>query len=155
MSAGAGRVGRARLGRRRATVKQTFGASGSYRRYVDRFCLRGGGAIRVGYLSPKGLSQLSRSERRRLRGRAVLVLSSGARTTVGGVRPGTTLRALRRRYRGIRGVRVGRNVWYSVRTRGSTRVFKVQGGRVTEVGLADGRVSANRVLLRRLLLSVR
>jgi len=41
-------------------------------------------------------------------------------------------------------VRVGRNVWYFRRGRNSRQIFKVQGGRVREMGIADARLTATR-----------
>ena len=138
------RLGRARLGQRRRAVRRAFGRAGSYRPFTDRYCLRGGGAMRVGYPSKRALGRLSGSQRRKVRGRAILLLSSSKRTRVGGVRTGASVSALKKRPGVRRGVRVGRNVWYSRRAKGRTLVFKVRGRKVAEVGLANGGLTASR-----------
>ena len=101
---------------------------------MDRICLAGGRAIRVGYR----------------RGRAVLILSSSRRHGAFGLRPGSGARKLRGRARRIR---VGPNTWYLRRGRRATLVFKVRRGRVREVGLASSRPSHGRRGARRFLRS--
>jgi hypothetical protein len=143
------RLGRARLGQRRRSVRRAFGRRGAYRRFTDRYCLKRGGAMRVGYPSKRALSRLSGSRRRKVRGRAILLLSSSPRTVVGGVRKGTSARALKKR-RGVRrGVRVGRNVWYSRPAGRRTLVFKVRRKKVAEVGLANRGLTASRSEVKR------
>jgi hypothetical protein len=125
--AGARAIGRVRVGQRRSAVRRAMGSRGTYRRFVDRFCLRGGGALRVGY---------SR------RNRAVLILSSSRSTALARMRRGASVRSLRGRVGGLTAVRVGRNVWFTRPRGSSTQVFKVQRGRVREVGLAARRLTA-------------
>ena len=143
------RLGLARLGQRRKAVRRAFGGPGAYRRFTDRYCLQTGGAMRVGYPSKRALGRLSASQRRKLRGRAILLLSSSRQTVVGGVRTGASAGALSKRKGVRRGVRVGRNVWYARRSRGRTLVFKVRSGKVAEVGLANGGLTANRAGVKR------
>ncbi len=142
-------IGRAGLGRKRGAVRKSFGSRGTYRRFMDRFCLTDGSALRVGYTAPKELKRLSRSERRRLRGRATLVLTSSAGTTLRGVNVGMARARLLRRIGESRGVRVGRNVFYLRRGSRARQVFRVQGGRLREVGLADLRLTRTRALAKR------
>ncbi|MDQ4049904.1 MAG: metallophosphoesterase [Actinomycetota bacterium] len=132
-------VGLARLGRRRAANRRAFPRSSLSRprSTIDRFCLVGRRAIRVGYPSRRFQSRMSRGERRRTAGRAVLALSSHPAYAVKRVRNGTSLRRMRRRLRGERRFKVGRNSWYLMRAKQARIVFKVSGSRVREVGLAD------------------
>jgi hypothetical protein len=67
------------------------------------------------------------------------------------VRPGTSLRTMRRRMRGERRFKVGRNSWYLVRGRRARIVVRVSGSRVREVGLADLRLTGTRARARRFL----
>jgi hypothetical protein len=127
------RLGPVRLGQSRTSVRRLPGARRTRRR-MDRICLAGGRAIRVGYR----------------RGRAVLILSSSRRHGAFGLRPGSGARKLRGRARRIR---VGPNTWYLRRGRRATLVFKVRRGRVREVGLASSRPSHGRRGARRFLRS--
>jgi len=147
------RLGRARLGVRRARNRRAFPAVRRGRAGVDRFCVRGGGFLRIGYPSRALRRGLVRSERRRVRSKAVLVLASSRRFAVRGVRPAMGIRALRRRIGRGRGVRVGRNVWYLARGSRARLVFKVRGRRVREVGIADRRLTAGQRRARRFLSS--
>jgi len=148
-------IGRAGLGRKRAAVRKSFGSRGTFRRFMDRFCLSDGSALRVGYTTPKDLKSLSRSQRRRLRGRASLVLTSSARTKLRGVNVGITRTELLQRIGKGRGVRVGRDVWFVRRGSRARQVFRVRSGRLREVGLADLRLTRSRALTKRFFRSVR
>ncbi len=97
----------------------------------------GGGSLGIGYPTARMNRPLGRSERRRVRNRAVLALTTSRRYRIRGVTRGSSVRSLRRRVRGERRLRVGRNVWYLARGRYSTLAFRTRGGRVREVGLAD------------------
>lgn len=157
-TAGAVHPGHVRLGRERSLHRRTFGSPGRYRRFMDRYCLRAGGRIRIGYPSTRTLRRLSRSERRRVRRRATLILNSSRRARVGAVAVGAPIAVLRRRVPGLLGVRIGRNVWYtnqasggarrSPRVRSARLVFKVARRRVREVGVADRRLTAGRARMR-------
>lgn len=146
-------VGRARLGRRRSTNRRAFPrrSLSRPRASIDRFCLVARRATRVGYPSRRLRSGMSRRERRRTRGRAVLALSSHPAYAVRRVRNGTPVRTLTRRFRGERPFKVGRNTWYLVRGARARVVFKTRGGRVREVGLADQRLTGTRHKALRLL----
>ena len=145
-------LGRAKLGFTRGGIRRIFGRTVAPRPSVDRLCLRGGGTLRIGYPTRKLLRGLRRSVQRRVRERAVLLLTSSRRYSARGVRAGSSLRTLRRQIRGLSAFRVGANTWYLRRGRGGARlVFKVRGGRVRELGLADGRLTASRRPARRFL----
>jgi hypothetical protein len=141
-SARGNRVGRAGLARSRATVRRTFGTIGRYRRFVDRYCLSDGGTVRIAYATPRERSRLSRSERRRIGRESIFVLTTSRSLRIRGVGRGTSERVMRQRIgRGPR-VRVGRNTWYFRKGRNSRQIFKVQRGRVLEMGIADARLTA-------------
>jgi hypothetical protein len=119
---------------------------------MDFFCLAGGGGIRVGYPSRKLLSKLPRGLRRRVRGRAVLLLTANRHYALSVVRPGQSAAWARHHLKVSRGVRIGRNTWYLTSARGSRRgVLRVQGGRVREIGITEPRLTAGRAAARRLL----
>jgi hypothetical protein len=90
---------------------------------MDRYCVAGGGNLRIGYR----------------RGREVLAITTSKRLSVRGIRRGSRVRTLRRRLRHERRIRVGRNVWYVARAHAATLVFRTRGRSVLEVGLADRR----------------
>ncbi|MDQ4047892.1 MAG: hypothetical protein M3131_00695, partial [Actinomycetota bacterium] len=140
------RVDRARLGRRRRSNRRAYPRHSLNRttRRIDRFCIVGGGGVRVGYPTGGLLGGLSRGERRRVGDRAVLALSSSARHLLRGLQRGSRLRTVRRRLRGERRYRVGRDSWYLAFGRSARIVVKVRRGRVSELGLADLRLTAGR-----------
>lgn len=77
------------------------------------------------------------------------MLTSSAGTTLRGVNVGMARARLLRRIGESRGVRVGRNVFYLRRGSRARQVFRVQGGRLREVGLADLRLTRTRALAKR------
>ncbi len=122
---------------------------------LDRFCLAGGGAVRVGYPSARLRRKLSLRERARVKGRAVLLLSSGRGTRLRGLAPGVSTRTLTRRIGKVRPITVGSVRWYVKRGSGARHVFRATGGKVREVGLADLRLTASRARATRLFASFR
>lgn len=150
-------IGPIRLGRKRSTNRRALGSARRRgTRSLDRYCVAGGGGLRVGYLTSRALRRITSAfAPRRLRGRAVLALSSSKRTSIRRLRPGASRRSLRRRLGRRRGIKVGRNVWYLARGSKATHVFKVSRGRVREVGLADRRLTRGRKRAKRFLTSFR
>ena len=128
------RAGLSGLGSNRAADRRRLtGRRPSGREGIDRYCIAGGGSLRIGYptrRSPAGV-----------RG-SILVLSNSRRVAVAGVRSGDSVRKLRRRLGGERRFRVGRTVWLVDRGPRAARVFRVKGRRVAAVG--HGRLSLNR-----------
>ena len=118
---------------------------------IDRYCLAAGGALRVGYPTARLNRSLRRSTRRRLRNRAILVLTSRRRFPLARVNVGMSTRTLRRRLKAERSVVVGRNRWYFTSASKSRLLFRVQRGRVREVGLAAGSITRSRLRTARLL----
>jgi hypothetical protein len=141
-------LGPAVLGRRRAHQRRRMRSARRLRarQGVDRYCVRGGGLLRIGYPT-RGLNRrlgLGRRARGQLRGRALLALTTSRRLRVRGLGVGSPAKALRRRFRGERRLRVGRSVWYLVRGRRARHVFEVRRGRIRELGLANLRLTASR-----------
>jgi hypothetical protein len=101
----------------------------------------GGGSLRIGYPTRRLNRGLGRSERRRVRSRAVAVLVTSRRYTIRRIRVGSSVRTLRRRLRGERRQRVGRNTWYVAAGSRARLLFKTRRGRVREIGIADRRLT--------------
>jgi hypothetical protein len=147
-----GRVlGRAALGRARSAERSALGGFARRRAGVDRFCLLGGGHVRIGYMSDRALTRFARRPRRG--DRAVLILTTNRHYAIRGIRHGSSVRALRRKFRHLRSVRLGRNRWYLARGRGARLVFKTHRGRVEEVGIAERRPTRGARRARRFLAS--
>ncbi len=139
-------VGRATLGRKRAIQRRRFGNARRLRarKGIDRYCVKGGGLMRVGYPTRQLNKRLSRRTRREVRDEAVLALTTNRRLGIRGLRVGSRTKVLRASFRGERGVRVGRNTWYLVRSRKARFVFKTRRGRIGELGLANLKLTSSR-----------
>ena len=85
----------------------------------------------------------------------MLILTSSKRFRIRGVRVGSSTRTLRRRVRGLRRTRVGRNTWLTKRGSKSRLVFKVRGRKVYEIGIADRTLTTTRTRHRRFFNSFR
>jgi hypothetical protein len=146
------RLGPVTLGMKRAAVRKRFNRrSTGGRRNMDFFCTASH-RIRVGYPSASLLHHLAAAQRRRVSGRAILVLTASNHYALRGTRPGTRLtKRLRRRLHVGRPFHVGKNFWYLVSERGSRGVLKVRRGRIEEIGIADARLTAKRAAVRRFL----
>jgi hypothetical protein len=140
------RVGAARLGRRRTTQRRLLGAKLRSRRGgIDRYCVTGGGAMRIGY--PTHRLRAARAIGKMVRHRstkALLALTSSKRFTLKKLKVGQRERTLRRRLHGEQRVRVGRNRWYLVPGKTSRLVFQVRRGRITQVGIASKTLTRGR-----------
>ena len=152
---GGKRVDRARLGGLRRTNRRVYPPRSLNLKtsQLDRFCLGGGGYARVGYPTAAIREDLSRRERRLIRGRAVLALTSSASHRLEGIRRGSRVATVRRRLRGESRYRVNGNDWYLTATTGSRIVVRVRRGRVVELGLADLRLTAGKKRIARFLRS--
>jgi len=137
-------LGRLALGTRRAAARRLFGqVSRRGRRYMDFFC-SGPSGVRAGYASPRLLRTLSPRLHRRVTGRVIMILTANPLVALGGVRPGSTIRAAARRLRLAGPFRIGLNNWYLARLRGGTGVLKVRHDVVEEIGIADPRLTRTR-----------
>jgi hypothetical protein len=118
---------------------------------MDFFCTASH-RIRVGYPSAKLLHSLSVKQRRRVSGRAILVVTASHHYALRGVHPGARLTPrLARRLRIGRQFHVGKNRWYLVNEPGSRGVLKVRRGVIQEIGIADARLTRDRPAARRFL----
>jgi hypothetical protein len=144
------RLGPARLGRTRKSQRRVFhGKALKARRGMDSYCATGGGRFRIGYPT----SRLSRSARTLAKKRAIVILTSSKRFSVRGVRPGSSVKGLRRRLRGERRLAIGGNAWYLARGHKATLLYKTHGRRVLEVGIGDRRLTGTGGSARRFLRS--
>jgi len=137
-------LGPLRLGMTRGQAHLLFPQSTTRgRHYMVFYCLAPKG-IRAGYPSPKLLRALSPAERRRVAGRAVLLLSAYKRYVLRGVKPGTTVASAARRLGLGRPFHVGLNWWYLVGDGQSRGVLKVRHGVIEEVGIANAALTSGR-----------
>ena len=144
-------IGVARLGRRRAAQRRGFVRAARRRVLVDRFCLTDGTYIRVGYAS-RAATRSGAKPRPRLRGKTIIVLTASKRYIIRGVNAGDPVGAMRRAIKGLsRPYRIGANAWYLAKGSSSRLVFRVRGGQVREIGVADLGVTSQRKPTRRLL----
>ena len=139
------RLGPARLGQSRARNRRAFPSYVRVSLGVDRFCLRDGGQIRVGYALPKPLVFV--------RSGALLAVTSSRHFKVAGVRPGRRLKkkAIRATWR----LKIGHDKWLVRRTRHATLLFHAHAGVVREVGIANRALTHSRKASRRLLKRLR
>ncbi|MGI9184531.1 MAG: hypothetical protein ACR2GZ_06125 [Solirubrobacteraceae bacterium] len=148
------RLGLARLGMTRGQARRAYRhSSDRRRRYQDLFCLSHGGVRVAVASSPRLLRKLARRERRRVRGRVVLILTGNHFYALHGIRPGTRLARVRRRLRPSRPFRVGRNLWYFSANGASTGLIKVRRGVIEEIGIANRSLVATPRARRRFLRS--
>jgi hypothetical protein len=132
------RVGAARLARKRTRQRATlFGTRFSDRKGIDRYCVAGGGTMRAGYPTARLSSKLKRKTRRRIKSKAVLLLSTSKKFRIRKIRRGSRVTTLLRRLRGERGVTIGRNRWFYARGKSSMLLFRTRKGKVLEVGIAS------------------
>jgi putative CocE/NonD family hydrolase len=137
-------LGPVQLGMTRKHVRGLFRRfSTRGRRYMDFFCPARNG-IRVGYPSPKLLRTLSRVERHRIKGRAVLALTSNPHYALRGVHPGAGLAMVARRLHVGQGFHIGLNWWYLTPNGRSRGVLKVRQGVIEEIGIADKQLTNHR-----------
>ncbi|MEA2199267.1 MAG: hypothetical protein QOJ25_3318 [Solirubrobacteraceae bacterium] len=129
-------LGRVHLGMTRAQARNAYTGSTDRRgRNQDSFCLTPTG-VRLGYASPK----LAKGRRTRA-GTVVWISTSNPYYALNGVTPGATLAAAKRRLKLRRPVRMGSSSWYLVRHGSSTGVLGFRHGAVTEIGIADKRLT--------------
>jgi dienelactone hydrolase len=122
------RLGPALLGRTRSRQRRLLrGKALKSRPGMDRYCATGGGSFRIGY---GGAGR-----------RVILIITSSKRFAVRGIRRGASVATLRRRLRGERRQRIGKNVWYLVGGRSATLAYKTRGRKVLDVGIANRRLT--------------
>ncbi len=135
-------VGPLALGMTRSSARQVlarFRAVGD----TDKFCLFGGWGIRTGYPGHVLASLLSKSQRRALRHKIVLVLTANPFYSLDGVHPGAKVKAVKKRLQLGTPIQVGANEWYLLPPTAKARgIFKVQHGIILEVGWANKQLTA-------------
>ena len=149
------RLDRVRLGgdRERHLKAYRIAQKGS-RTGIDRFCLSDGKRVRAGYSTKRFRQKLGRAGRRYGRNRALLELTTSRAFRFKGLRVGASARRVQRRLGGTPIV-IGKNRWYVVRTKRAKAVFKVNGGKLREIGLVNKRFASTRTKARRTLSSWR
>jgi pimeloyl-ACP methyl ester carboxylesterase len=131
------RLGPARIGRSRAKQRRLLrGRTRTTHGRVDRYCVKGGRTLRIGYPTRRFARQSGAA-----RNRALMIVTSSRRVSVAGVRPGITVSQLRKRLRGERRFRTKRNVWFVTRGKGAAHVYRTRRKRLLEVGIADARMT--------------
>jgi len=106
--------------------------------------------VRAGYSTARFRKRLGRAGRRYGRNRALLELTTSRRFAFKGLRVGASAR----RVHGTP-IQIGKNRWYVVRAKSARGVFKVQGGKLREIGLVNKRFTSTRAKARRTLSSWR
>jgi len=139
------RVGAARLARKRTKQRKTLLATRfSDRKGIDRYCVQKGGTLRVGYPTGRLASKLSRKTRRRIGKKAILLLSTSKKFRIRKIRRGTSTKTLRKRLRGERRVKIGKNTWYYAKGSKARLLFRARKGKVLDVGLGSRSLTKSR-----------
>ncbi len=146
-------VGRSRLGRTRIKQRRTLrGTLLSDRKGIDRYCMkRGGGSLRVGYPTSRLSSKLSKKTRKRIKSKAIYLGTTSKAFRLAKLKVGSRTKTLRKRIKGERRYRVGKNVWYVAKGRKARVLFRARKSKVLELALADKRLTASKKSTVRLL----
>jgi hypothetical protein len=135
-------LGPAKLGRKQKAQRAKFkGLKLRTRKGLDRYCARGGGTFRIGYPTSRLSKTLKRSVRRKVKGRVVIVLTSNKGFSLKGIRPGSSSSKAASKLKHERKLKVGKNRWLVVPGRKVTLLVRIQGGKVREIGIGDGRLT--------------
>jgi hypothetical protein len=146
-------LGLIHLGMTRAQARHAYTHSSDRgKTYEDFFCLTPIG-VRVGYASPKAVAKLTAAKARTLRSRVIWASTSNAYYSIGGVRPGATLKAAAAALPHGNEFVVGRNDWYIARHGSVTAVLKARGGVVEEIGIGDDALTGTHAAQRRFITS--
>ena len=140
-------VGGAKLGRKRAFQRRKLRVArrpAGRRKGLDRYCVQGGGTMRVGYPTKRFNRKISRKTRKRYASKAIFIVSNSKRFRIKRIRAGSRVRTLRRRLKGERSFKIGRIRWYTVAGKRSRLIFSTRRGRVREVGLASKKLTRTR-----------
>ena len=139
------RMGPVRLGRTRKAQRRIFkGGKRRTRGGLDRYCVAGGGALKVGYPTTKLGRRLKPSLRRKVNNRIVLILTSSRRFSLKGIHPGDSPRSARRQLKGERRFKAGGNTWYVTTVSGVRLLVKTRGDKVREIGIGNRSLSQGR-----------
>ena len=94
---------------------------------MDRYCLVGGGYLRVGFLGD----------------RSVIALSSNRSQRLSRIKVGSTTKTVRKRLRGERAYKAGSFTWYVAKASRARIVIQTRRGKVVQMGLADKQADVN------------
>jgi Zinc carboxypeptidase len=149
------KLDRVRLGGDRDTHLKAYRISQKgARKGIDRFCLSDGKRVRAGYSTARFRKRLGRAGRRYGRNKALLELTTSRAFKLKGLRVGASARKVQRRL-DRKPIKIGKDRWYVVRTKRARAVFKVQSGKLREIGLVNKRFTSSRTKARRTLSSWR
>ena len=125
-----GSVNGALLGRKRSTVRRavTKYALKAKSSRIDRYCLVGGGFLRVGFAAD----------------RSVIALSSNRSQRLSNVKVGSTTKTVRKRLRGERAYKAGSFTWFVATASKARIVVQTRRGKVVQMGLADKKRTSTR-----------
>ncbi|MBA2792837.1 MAG: zinc carboxypeptidase [Thermoleophilaceae bacterium] len=139
-------LGPVKLARKRARQRRVLRTATRLpsRAGIDRYCSSLNGTVRVGYPTRRLMARIGSRSRRRVAKKAILAISTDRRYRLRRVRVNSSVRTLRKRLRGEKRLRVGRNVWYTVGGKKSRLLFRTQRGKVRELGLGNKRLTASR-----------
>ena len=139
-------IGAARLGRTRTKQRKTLeGTLLSDRKGIDRYCLKkGGGSLRVGYPTSRLASKLGKKTRKRIKSKAVYMGTTSKAFSLSKLKVGSKTKTLRKRLKGERRYKVGRNVWYVAKGKKARVLFRARKSKVLELALADKRLTATK-----------
>jgi Passenger-associated-transport-repeat len=138
------------LGLPKSEVTQAFPSYSVTSYGTDRFCFEHGD-IRVGYASDGFLKTLPRSLARALKGRVVVTVTANDHYTLDGIRPGMRVGTARRKAQLGVPAKIAGTSWYVLPGTRAAGLVSVQGGVVSEVGIADKRLAADPATLKALL----
>jgi hypothetical protein len=147
------RVGSIRLGEARADALAAY-PFGTSRNFAHKYYFKvSNGGIRIGFGSRQLLRTLPSALRHRLRNRVIWASTWNRHYAIKGIHVHASLAKAQRRLQGGQLITVGANDWYLARFRNATAVFKVDGGHVSEVGIALARLTTSRAADRALMSS--
>jgi hypothetical protein len=134
----------------RNAARHRLGFSPRDRQFMDFFCLSPIG-IRAAYPSPQLEALLRPSQRQRVHGRIILLLTANPYYVLDGVQPGERLVVLSKRVRIGRRHRIGLNDWYVFGNGASRGVLEVRRRTIEEIGIADVSITRTALEVKRLL----
>ncbi len=137
---------RTKLGRDRLKNLKRFKIGRRSRGSVDKFCFTDRRALRIGYPSSALRKKFGKKNRKRFTAKkGILILTSSKKFKLSKVRVGSSTRTLRKSIgRRARGIKVGRNTWYTKKGSKARIVYKVRGKKVYEIGIADRTLTGSR-----------
>ena len=143
---GAKRIARARLGRTRTAQRRALIRARTLRsrRSIDRYCVKGGGHLRIAHPTSALSKRLKSSTRGAIRSRAIVLVTTNRRLILRGLRVGSKASTARRVLARERRYRIGKSGWYVARGKRGVMVYRVSGGRIREMGVANRRLTASR-----------